>query len=263
MCKVITITNQKGGTGKTTTSLFLAYGLAERGKHVLVVDLDQQADTTFSLTHGKDYSASGKTTYEMLTQQKQAQAQDCIVQINLLLDLIPASSQLAALDIALIKNNMYRADLLKDAIDPIKSNYDFILIDTPPALSVVVTNALTVSDRVLIPVQADLFSIKGLADLAKTLQKVPNPNLDVMGILITRFNPRTVYSKAVATELNKAAEAMNTRVFHTRIKEAVAIKEALHQFKSLDDYDKRSNAAKNVNQFIDEFLKVNENDKED
>lgn len=256
MCRVITVTNQKGGTGKTTTSLFLAYGLAERGKHVLVIDLDQQADTTFSLSHGKDYSASGKTSYELLTHQKQAQ--ECIVPINLFIDLIPASSQLAALDIALIKNNMYRADLLKDAIDPIKSNYDFILIDTPPALSVVVTNALTVSDRVLIPVQADLFSIKGLADLAKTLQKVPNPNLDVMGILITRFNPRTVYSKAVTDQLEQVAKAMNTRVFHTRIKEAVAIKEALHQFKSLDEYNKRSNAAKNVNQFIDEFLKVNE-----
>lgn len=256
MCKVITITNQKGGTGKTTTSLFLAYGLAERGKHVLVIDLDQQADTTFSLSHGKDYSASGKTSYELLTHQKQAQ--ECIVPINLFIDLIPASSQLAALDIALIKNNMYRADLLKDAIDPIKSNYDFILIDTPPALSVVVTNALTVSDRVLIPVQADLFSIKGLADLAKTLQKVPNPSLDVMGILITRFSPRTVYSKAVTDQLEQVAKAMNTRVFHTRIKEAVAIKEALHQFKSLDEYNKRSNAAKNVNQFIDEFLKVNE-----
>ena len=124
----------------------------------------------------------------------------------------------------------------------------------------VVTNALTVSDRVLIPVQADLFSIKGLADLSKTLQKVPNPNLDVIGILITRFKPRTIYSKAVTTELNKAAGAMNTRVFHTRIKEAVATKEALHQFKSLDEYDKRSNAAKNVNQFIDEFLEVNDND---
>lgn len=256
MCRVITVTNQKGGTGKTTTSLFLAYGLAERGKHVLVVDLDQQADTTFSLSHGKDYSASGKTSYELLTHQKQAQ--ECIVPINLFIDLIPASSQLAALDIALIKNNMYRADLLKDAIDPIKSNYDFILIDTPPALSVVVTNALTVSDRVLIPVQADLFSIKGLADLTKTLQKVPNPNLDVMGILITRFNPRTVYSKAVTDQLDQVAKAMNTRVFHTRIKEAVAIKEALHQFKSLDEYNKRSNAAKNVNYFIDEFLKVNE-----
>lgn len=256
MCRVITVTNQKGGTGKTTTSLFLAYGLAERGKHVLVVDLDQQADTTFSLSHGKDYSASGKTSYELLTHQKQAQ--ECIVPINLFIDLIPASSQLAALDIALIKNNMYRADLLKDAIDPIKSNYDFILIDTPPALSVVVTNALTVSDRVLIPVQADLFSIKGLADLTKTLQKVPNPNLDVMGILITRFNPRTVYSKAVTDQLDQVAKAMNTRVFHTRIKEAVAIKEALHQFKSLDEYSKRSNAAKNVNYFIDEFLKVNE-----
>lgn len=256
MCRVITVTNQKGGTGKTTTSLFLAYGLAERGKHVLVVDLDQQADTTFSLSHGKDYSASGKTSYELLTHQKQAQ--ECIVPINLFIDLIPASSQLAALDIALIKNNMYRADLLKDAIDPIKSNYDFILIDTPPALSVVVTNALTVSDRVLIPVQADLFSIKGLADLTKTLQKVPNPNLDVMGILITRFNPRTVYSKAVTDQLDQVANAMNTRVFHTRIKGAVAIKEALHQFKSLDEYNKRSNAAKNVNYFIDEFLKVNE-----
>ena len=256
MCKVITITNQKGGTGKTTTSLFLAYGLAERGKHVLVIDLDQQADTTFSLSHGKDYSASGKTSYELLT--KQATAQECTVQINLLIDLIPASSQLAALDIVLIKNDLYRADLLKEELAPIKSNYDFILIDTPPALSVVVTNALTVSDRVLIPVQADLFSIKGLADLSKTLQKVPNPNLDVIGILITRFNPRTIYSKAVTTELNKAAEAMNTRVFQTRIKEAVVIKEALHQFKSLDEYNKRSNAAKNVNQFIDEFLKVNE-----
>ena len=256
MCRVITVTNQKGGTGKTTTSLFLAYGLAERGKHVLVIDLDQQADTTFSLSHGKDYIASGKTSYELLTHQKQAQ--ECIVPINLFIDLIPASSQLAALDIALIKNNMYRADLLKDAIDPIKSNYDFILIDTPPALSVVVTNALTVSDRVLIPVQADLFSIKGLADLTKTLQKVPNPNLDVMGILITRFNPRTVYSKAVTDQLDQVAKAMNTRVFHTRIKEAVAIKEALHQFKSLDEYNKRSNAAKNVNYFIDEFLKVNE-----
>ena len=256
MCKVITITNQKGGTGKTTTTVFLAYGLAERGYHVLTVDLDQQADTTFSLTHGKDYSASGKTTYEMLTQQ--ATAQECIVPINLLIDLIPASSQLAALDVALFQSNMYRADLLKEELDPIKSKYDYILIDTPPALSVVVTNALTVSDRVLIPVQADLFSIKGLADLAKTLQKVPNPNLDVIGILITRFNPRTVYSKAVTDQLDQVAKAMNTRVFHTRIKEAVAIKEALHQFKSLDEYNKRSNAAKNVNQFIDEFLKVNE-----
>ena len=112
MCKVITITNQKGGTGKTTTSLFLAYGLAERGKHVLVIDLDQQADTTFSLSHGKDYSASGKTSYELLT--KQATAQECTVQINLLIDLIPASSQLAALDIVLIKNDLYRADLLKE-----------------------------------------------------------------------------------------------------------------------------------------------------
>ena len=258
MCKVITITNQKGGTGKTTTSLFLAYGLAERGKHVLVIDLDQQADTTFSLSHGKDYSASGKTSYELLTQQKQAQ--DCIVQINLLLDLIPASSQLAVLDVALFKNNMYRATLLKEALEPIKQNYDFILIDTPPALSMVVTNALTASDRVLIPTQADLFSVKGLIDLQKTLDSVRNPNLNVMGILITRFNPRTVYSKALTAELNKVAKMMHTRVFQTKIKEAVTIKEALHQFKSLDDYAKRSNATKNVNQFIDEFLEVSEND---
>ena len=257
MCRVITVTNQKGGTGKTTTTLFLAHGLSSRGYHVLVIDLDQQEDTTYILSSGKDYESKG-SSFELLTQQ--ATAQDCIVQINLLVDLIPATQRLAVLDVALYKNDMYRADVLKEALEPIKSKYDFILIDTPPALSMAVTNALTVSDRVLIPVQADLFSVKGLADLQGTLEKVHNPNLDVIGILITRFNPRTVYSKALTADLIQVAKLMHTRVFQTKIKEAVAIKEALHQFKSIDEYDKSSNAAKNVNQFIDEFLEVNRND---
>lgn len=254
----VTITNQKGGTAKTTTTLFLAHGLSSRGYRVLVVDLDQQEDTTFNLMQGKGYENRDQTSYEMLANQEQVQ--DCIVQIDLLIDLIPASDKLAVLDVALFKNNMYRATLLKEALEPIKQNYDFILIDTPPALSMVVTNALTASDRVLIPTQADLFSVKGLMDLQKTLDSVRNPNLNVMGILITRFNPRTVYSKALTAELNKVAKMMHTRVFQTKIKEAVTIKEALHQFKSLDDYAKRSNATKNVNQFIDEFLEVSEND---
>lgn len=140
--KVITITNQKGGTGKTTTSLFLAYGLEDRGKHVLVIDLDQQADATFSLSQGRQYD--GKTSFELLTGE--TAAKDCLVPINLLIDLIPATKQLAQLDVALAQNNMYRADLLKDAIKSIKSKYDYVLIDTPPALSILITNALTASD---------------------------------------------------------------------------------------------------------------------
>ena len=172
MCRVITVTNQKGGTGKTTTTLFLAHGLSSRGYHVLVIDLDQQEDTTYILSSGKDYESKG-SSFELLTQL--ATAQDCIVQIDLLIDLIPASDKLAVLDVALFKNNMYRATLLKEALEPIKQNYDFILIDTPPALSMVVTNALTASDRVLIPTQADLFSVKGLIDLQKTLDSVRNP----------------------------------------------------------------------------------------
>ena len=257
--KVITITNQKGGTGKTTTSLFLAYGLADRGKHVLVIDLDQQADATFSLSQGRQYNGSGKTSFELLTGE--TAAKDCLVPINLLIDLIPATKQLAQLDVALAQNNMYRADLLRDAIKSIKSKYDYVLIDTPPALSILITNALTASDYMVIPTQADLYSIKGLADLAQTIRQINNKKLKVAGILIDRYNARTVYSKVAANLLIQGAATLKTKVFDTKIREAIVVKEAEHQFKSIYDYSKRAGVTKDANNFVDELLEVIQNDK--
>ena len=249
--RIITITNQKGGTGKTSTSLFLAYGLAERGYKVLVIDLDQQADTTFSMTHNKSYDHS-KTSFEVVT--RQITAAQAVIPINLLVDLIPANKKLAQLDVALFQNGIYKADLLQQALKPLKENYDFILIDTPPALGMATTNALTASDFVIIPTQADIYSIKGLADLADTIRQIPNKKLKVAGILIGRYDSRTVYSKAVAKTLSEGAKTLNTKIFDAKIREAISVKESMHNFKSIFEYDKKGKVSKDINNFIDELL---------
>lgn len=253
MTKTITITNQKGGTGKTSTSLFLAYGLVQRGSRVLLVDLDQQADASVSMNTRYN---SDKTIFEVLTNQ--LDMKDIIIPVNLTLNLAPASSKLAQLDVLLFQQDRYKADLLKEALTPIKANYDYIIIDTPPALSMVITNALTASDYVLIPVQADFFSLKGLSDLTQTIAEVQhrtNPKLKVAGILIDRFNSRTVYSNAVANMLEEVASKLDTHVFNSKIREAISIKEAQHEFKSIFDYDKHGKVTQDINSFIDELLK--------
>lgn len=257
--KTVAITSQKGGAGKTTAALFLAYGLSEHGYHVLVVDLDQQADATYSLMHGKSFEDGTNTTFEVMTRQAAAKA--AIIPVNLMIDLIPADSELAQLDVALAQNNLYRADLLKTTLSKVKSKYDYIIIDTPPALGLTITNALTAADYVLIPTQADMYHIKGLADLSKTLKQVKNPVLKVAGILIERYNARTVFSKVQADTLKEVAAMLNTRVFKTKIREAIAVKEAQQLFKPLDEYSRRSKVTQDVNNFISEFLEVTENDK--
>lgn len=162
---------------------------------------------------------------------------------------------------ALAQNNLYRADLLKTTLSKVKSKYDYIIIDTPPALGLTITNALTAADYVLIPTQADMYHIKGLADLSKTLKQVKNPVLKVAGILIERYNARTVFSKVQADTLKEVAAMLNTRVFKTKIREAIAVKEAQQLFKPLDEYSRRSKVTQDVNNFISEFLEVTENDK--
>lgn len=257
--KTIAITSQKGGAGKTTTALFLTYGLSERGYHVLVIDLDQQADSTYSLMHGENFDNS-VTSFEAMT--RQATAKQAIISVNLMIDLIPASSKLAQLDVALAQNDLYRADLLKTALSRVKGEYDYIIIDTPPALGLTITNALTVADYVLIPTQADMYHIKGLADLSKTLKQVNNPSLKIAGILIERYNANTVFSKVQADTLAQVATMLNTRIFKTKIREAIAVKEAQQLFKPLDEYSKHSKVTQDVNNFISEFLEVTENEKQ-
>lgn len=249
--KVITVTNQKGGTGKTSTALFLTYGLAHRGKKVLLIDLDQQADATFSMHVNYD---SDKTTFELLTGK--AKLNDIIVKVKDNIDLAPASKQLAQLDVELV-GKIDPQYYLSDAIKEAHLHYDYIIIDTPPAISMAVLNALTASDYVVVPTQADIYSLKGLGELAETVAAIKrrsNPDLRIEGILIGRYNARTVFAKGIDASLQKAASQLHTKVFKARIREATAVKEAQNAFESIYKYDPRGKVTNDINNFIEEFM---------
>lgn len=257
--KVITVTNQKGGTGKTTTSLFLKDALIEKGKKVLLIDLDQQADASYGT--GVEYDPS-QTTYELLTQD--LNLDDILVHVNDQLDLAPAGNQMAKLDVTLTQDHMLDAQfILSDKLEDYKNNYDYVIIDTPPALSMAVMNALTASDTVVVPTQADLFSLKGLGDLGSTVAAIKrrsNPKLTIAGILIGRYNSRTIFSKAMTTALTEAAESLQTHVFETKIREAISVKESQNAFQSIFEYDPKSKVTHDISDFVDELLGELENE---
>lgn len=253
MATTITVTNQKGGTGKTTTALYIAYGLAQKQKQVLLIDLDQQADASFSM-HTK-YDPS-KTSFELLTDK--ASAADSLVRVNGYIDLIPASSRLSTLDVELT-GQLDPQFILKDKLKPIIDRYDYVVLDTPPSLNMAVLNALTASQTVVVPTQADIYSLKGLGELATTVQAIKrrsNPDLYIAGILIGRYNARTVFSQAVSNALSQDAAKLQTRVFKSKIREAIAVKEAQNAFKSIWDYEPHAKVTQDVDNFINELLEV-------
>ena len=257
MSKTITVTNQKGGTGKTSTSLFISYGLAFKGYKVLLIDLDSQADASFST--GISYDES-KTSLEVVL--KDISIQDAAIPIpteeKAKLDLVPASSNLASLDIQLVKRQLIDAQYnLSEALKPVEGKYDFIIIDTPPAISMAVLNALTASDFVVVPTQADIYSLKGLGKLAGTIasiKKHSNPSIEVSGILIGRYNYRTNFTKAITSMLQETSQRLNTKVFDTKIREAIAIKEAQGERTNIFDYAPKAKVTNDINHFIDELL---------
>ena len=249
--KVITVTNQKGGTGKTSTTLFMAYGIAREGKKVLVIDLDQQADSSFSFHVPYDES---KTTFQLLT--KTATLPEIIVNVTDKIDLAPASPDLSQLDL-LLAGKLDPQFILKDTIKAIDGEYDYIIIDTPPSLNMAVLNALTASNTVVVPTQADLYSLKGLNELAQTVEGIKrrsNPDLNIAGILIGRYNARTVFTKAITSALEEMAEQLNTTVFKSKIREAIAVKEAQNDFKSIFEYDPHGKVTKDIEAFLNEFM---------
>ena len=257
MSKVITVTNQKGGTGKTSTSLFLSYGLAFKGYKVLLIDLDSQADASFST--GISYDAT-RTSLEVILGD--TDIKDAIVSVptkkDAALNLIPASANLSSLDIQLVKRQLIDAQYnLSEALKLIKSNYDFIIIDTPPAISMAVLNALTSSDYVIVPTQADIYGLKGLGKLAGTInsiQRHSNPDIKVLGILLGRYNYRTNFTKAITDMLNNTSKRLHTKVFDTKIREAIAIKEAQGERTNLFEYAPKAKVTQDVNKFINEVL---------
>lgn len=249
--KVITVTNQKGGTGKTSTTLFMAYGIAREGKKVLVIDLDQQADSSFSFHVPYEDS---KSTFQLLTGT--ATLPEIIVNATDKIDLAPASPDLSQLDL-LLAGKLDPQFILKDALKAVSDKYDYIIIDTPPSLNMAVLNALTASNTVVVPTQADLYSLKGLNELAQTVEGIKrrsNPDLNIAGILIGRYNARTVFTKAITSALEEMAGQLNTTVFKSKIREAIAVKEAQNDFKSIFEYDPHGKVTKDIEAFLNEFM---------
>jgi chromosome partitioning protein len=249
MSHIIAICNQKGGVGKSTTAEGLAEGLTRSGKKTLLVDLDPQG--SISLTAGA--SLDGPTIYEVMTTQ--AEAAKAVQQRPGRTDIIPSGKNLSRLDIELITvGKEYR---LKERIKPLFPLYDYIVIDTPPSLSILTTNALTAADSVIITAQADVYSLQGIGQLYDTIvaiKEYTNPTLSFAGILLTRHSPRSILSRDMARAANDTAKSIGTFLYTTVIREGIALKEAQANRQSIYDYAPKSNAAADYAAFTDEYL---------
>lgn len=249
MSKTIAIVNRRGGVGKTATTHALGAGLAHRGYKVLFIDLDSQCNLTFDVGANK----APLTSLEVLTGTATAQE---AIQHTEGGDIIPASPSLATADTVLDGTGKeYR---LKEALDQIAGDYDYIVIDTPPALGVLTINALTACERCIIPAQAEIHSLQGIGLLHEAIEavkKYTNPALEIEGILITRYNGRAILSKDMRENLEGVAGQLKTRVFDTPIRECIAVKEAQATQTDIYTYSPKSNATQDYNAFIDAILK--------
>lgn len=247
MAIVITVSNQKGGVGKTTTCAALIAGLGRSGKRVLGVDLDPQGNLGFCL--GIENTA-GPTILEVLNGSAKAgeavQSADCA---DLLISDISLSSS------GLEKRPRDRERVLKQALSQIAGGYDYIVIDTPPALNLLTVNAYTASDFLIIPMASDILSLVGLSQLKETVETVKksfNPDLEVLGILLNRYNVRTLLSRDVREMAGQLAGQMGTRVFEAKIRNGVAIAEAPAHGENIFSYNPRSGAVKDYEAFFKE-----------
>lgn len=250
--KVIAIINQKGGVAKTTTAQALAAGLTRKGLRVLSIDLDGQGNLTLLSGHDKATISAG--TSDIL--KGKATTLDQLTISTLQGDLIPADAELAAMERELA--NQPAAERTKKWIAANGGSYDYILLDTPPALGILAINALMAADYVIIPTQADIFSLQGIGQLYQTIATVKqngNPSLQIMGILATRYNGRTNLTKKITATMEDTAAQIGTRVFNTKIRECTAIKEAQTFGRNIFEYAPKSNGAIDYEQFTDEFMK--------
>ena len=244
--EVVAIINRKGGVGKTATAQALGAGLIRRKKKVLFVDLDSQAN----LSYGLKADPNAPTSMDLLTgEATTAEA----IQKTEQGDIIAGSEALAGADAVIDGTGKeYR---LKEALEGLK--YDYIIIDTPAQLGTLTINALTAAKSVIIPVQAEVYSLQGIGQLNKTIEAVKkycNKNLYIKGILITRYTSRAVISKDMQSNLAEAAEQLKTKLYSTPIRECVSIREAQASQADIFTYAPRSNAAKDYEAFIKEFL---------
>jgi len=235
MARIIAIANQKGGVGKTTTAVNLAAALARTPQRVLLVDLDSQGNATMG--SGVDKREVALSSYEVLLQE--AQAREAIVRTPEGFDLLPGNIDLTGADIQLMDVED-REQRLKSALDPLRGDYDFILVDCPPALSLLTLNALTAADSVLVPMQCEYYALEGLSALMETIEALKsrlNPSLEIEGVLRTMFDVRNNLANAVSAELTNH---FGEQVFRTIVPRNVRLAEAPSHGQSIVGYDRSS-----------------------
>ena len=263
-CKVIALTNQKGGVGKTTTAVNLGVCLSKQGKKVLLVDADAQANLTMSLGYPRpdDLPISLATIMQDIIDDKSFDVQKGILHHSEGVDLLPSNIELSGLEVRLI-NAISRERVLTTCINEVKKNYDYVLIDCMPSLGMLTINALAAADSVVIPTQPHYLSAKGLELLLRSVSKVRrqiNPHLRIDGILMTMVMPRTNISKEV-TALVRSAYGQNIKVFDAQIPHSIRAVEATAEGKSIFAYDKGGKVAAAYEQFGKEVADIGEKQK--
>ena len=256
MAKVIAFANQKGGVGKTTTAINLSTVLAKRNKKTLLIDMDPQGNATSGVGIEKNLE---KSIYNVLIEENSIE--EAILKTNIKnLDICPSTINLAGAEVELV-SMMSREMRLKEKLENIKNNYDYILIDCPPSLGLITLNAFTASNSVLIPVQCEYYALEGLGQLLNTVKLVKkhlNKDLEIEGALLTMFDTRTNLSKQVVDEVKKY---FGDKVYKTVIPRNVKLSEAPSYGMPITVYDSRSKGAKCYDKLGKEVIKNNEEQK--
>ena len=253
MGKIISISNQKGGVGKTTTSVSLSAALGILEKKTLLIDADPQGNASSAIgVNSEDFKLS---TYDLIL--KKCSPKDAIIKTSSPnLDLIPANIDLVAIEIELV-DAVKREYIFKDILKSIEDDYDYIIIDCPPSLGLITLNALTASNSVIIPIQCEYFALEGLGKLLNTIkgvQQVHNKNLEIEGILLTMFDSRLRLSKQVKEDVKKHFGSM---VFQSIIPRNVSLGEAPSYGESIIEYNATSKGSKSYIKFAQEIINLN------
>jgi len=252
MGKIIAITNQKGGVGKTTTAINFAAALGSCGKKVLVVDIDPQGNATSGLGVNKRDTAF--STYHLL--MGAAGILDALVRTSFKnLDLLPSNIDLAGVEIELVEMDE-RAYRLKQALSPVKDDYDYIIIDCPPSLGLITVNALTAANSLLVPIQCEYYALEGLSQLMATVRQIKrlyNPEIEIEGVLLTMYDSRLNLTMQVVAEVKRH---FTGKVYKTVIPRNVRLSEAPSYGQPIQYYEQNSKGALSYNDLAKEFLKL-------